>query len=335
VIGEGNQLAHAAALAVAEQPGQAYNPLFLYGPPGVGKSHLLHSIAAYVRAHGGGLTVRCTTADAFTGEFVTALHSGGVDRFKAVYRSADVLLIDDVQFLEAKARTEEEFFHTFNALHTAGAQLVMSSDRLPRDMDALEDRLLERFESGLVADITAPDHDTRVTILRKRAAHEGLDHVTEEALEVIASRVVDNVRALEGALVRVVAFHSLRGDWRPITAELADHVLDRLCLDRGSQRRYTIREIQDRTCEAFGLSVEELVSPSRAARVAWPRQLAMYLARELTNASLPAIGRQFGGRDHATVLHAIRRANERIRADAAIYSVAERLTESLRDDRRG
>jgi chromosomal replication initiator protein len=334
VIGEGNRLAHAAALAVAEQPGQAYNPLFLYGPPGVGKSHLLHSIAAYVRAHGGGLTVRCTTADAFTGEFVGALHSGDVDRFKAIYRSADVLLIDDVQFLEAKARTEEEFFHTFNALHTAGAQLVLSSDRLPRDMAALEERLRERFESGLVADIAAPDHDTRVTILRKRAAHEGLDHVTEEALEAIASRVVDNVRALEGALVRVVAFHSLRGDWEPITAELADHVLDRLCLDRGSQRRHTIREIQDRTCEAFGLTVEELVSPTRTVRVAWPRQLAMYLARELTDASLPAIGRQFGGRDHATVLHAVRRATERIRADAAAYDTAERLTESLRGDRR-
>jgi chromosomal replication initiator protein len=334
VIGEGNRLAHAAALAVAEQPGQAYNPLFLYGPPGVGKSHLLHSIAAYVRAHGDGLSVRCTTADAFTGEFVAALHTGDVERFKAAYRTAAVLLVDDVQFLEAKVRTEEEFFHTFNALHTAGAQLVLSSDRLPRDMAALEERLRERFEAGLVADISAPDRDTRVTILRKRVAHDGLEHVTDEALQTIASRVVDNVRVLEGALVRVVAFHSLRGDWGPITAALADHVLDRLCLDRSSRRRHTIREIQDRTCEAFELSLEELVSPSRAARVAWPRQLAMYLARELTDASLPAIGRHFGGRDHATVLHAVRRASERIQVDASAYGVAERLTESLRADRR-
>ena len=333
VIGEGNRLAHAAALAVAEQPGQAYNPLFLYGPPGVGKTHLLHSIAAYVRAHGGGLAVRCATADAFTGEFVTALHTGDVDRFKAAYRGADLLLIDDVQVLEAKARTEEEFFHTFNALHLAGAQLVLTSDRLPRDMAALEDRLRERFESGLVADITAPDLDTRVTILRKLTAHHGLERVEARALEAIAERVADNVRALEGALVRVVAFHSLRETGGPVTPELAHHVLDRLCMGDAVRCRYTVREVQDRTCEAFGLSLDELVSSSRAARVAWPRQLAMYLARELTDASLPAIGRQFGGRDHATVLYSVRRVGERIRTDAAAFEVTQRLTGTLRGDR--
>nr|MDQ6915692.1 chromosomal replication initiator protein DnaA [Actinomycetota bacterium] len=335
VIGEGNRLAHAAALAAAEQPGQAYNPLFVYGPPGVGKTHLLHAIAAFVRAHGGGLRVRCATADSFTSEFVGALHAGSVDRFKAAYRGVDLLLIDDVQFLEAKARTEEEFFHTFNALHTVGAQLVLTSDRLPRDMAALEDRLRERFESGLVADVTAPDLDTRVTILRKRAQYDGLQGLDTRTLETIADRVADNVRALEGALIRVVAFHSLRGAGRPVTPAVAEHVLDRL-YPRGAERRpSTVREIQERTSEAFGLTVDELTSASRAARVSWPRQLAMYLARELTDASLPAIGRQFGGRDHATVLYAVRRAGKRIASDASAHDAAERLTEALGGDRAG
>jgi chromosomal replication initiator protein len=333
VIGEGNRLAHAAALAVAEQPGQAYNPLFLYGPPGVGKTHLLHSIAHYLRAYANGLSVRCTTADAFTNEFVSALHSGGADRFKATYRGADVLLVDDVQFLEAKARTEEEFFHTFNALHMAGAQLVLTSDRLPRDMAVLEERLRERFESGLVADISAPDLRTRVTILRKRAEHDRLEHVPPATLEVIAARVVDNVRALEGALIRVVAFHSLRGCSGPVAPELATHVLDRLVPARSDRPPRTVREIQERACEVFGLSLEELVSPSRVARVAWPRQLAMFLSRELTDASLPAIGRQFGGRDHATVLYAVRRAGERIASDPVSHDAAQRLTDALGGDR--
>ena len=332
VIGEGNRLAHAAALAVAEQPGQAYNPLFLYGPPGVGKTHLLHSIAAYLRAHGGGLGVRSTTADCFVSDFVTALHTGCVDRFKAAYRGADVLLVDDVQFLEAKARTEEEFFHTFNALHTVGAQLVLTCDRLPRDMAALEDRLRERFEAGLVADISAPDLSTRVTILRKRAQHDGLRGIEPRALEVIAARVADNVRALEGALIRVVAFHSLQGADGPVTPDLAEHVLDRLH-PRPSRRVPTVGEIQEQTCQAFELTVEELVSSSRVARLAWPRQLAMYLARELTDASLPAIGRQFGGRNHATVLYAVRRAGERIAADGAACQAAQHLTEALGGDR--
>ena len=338
VIGEGNRLAHAAALAVAEQPGQAYNPLFLYGPPGVGKTHLLHSIAHYVRDHGGGLTVRYTTIEAFTSAFVSAVRGGDVARFKTVYRDVDVLLIDDIQFLEDKARTEEEFFHTFNALHDTGGQLVLTSDRLPRDMAALEARLRERFESGLVADITAPDIHTRLTILRKRAAHDRLGDIDPRALEVIAERVTDNVRALEGALVRVAAFHSLRHPGEPITPALVAHVLDRLYPETRERRRVSVRDIQGAVAQACGLDLRDLESASRAARVSWPRHLAMYLARELTDATLPAIGRAFGGRDHATVLYAVRRARDRITSDPAAYDLARTLTERLHDpggDRRG
>ncbi|MDX6671798.1 MAG: chromosomal replication initiator protein [Solirubrobacteraceae bacterium] len=331
VIGEGNRLAHAAALAVAEQPGQAYNPLFLYGPPGVGKTHLLHSIAHYVRAHGGGLTVRHTTIEAFTSGFVSALRHGDVARFKHAYRGTDVLLIDDIQFLEDKARTEEEFFHTFNALYDTGGQLVLTSDRLPRDMEALEERLRERFESGLVADIVAPDLHTRLTILRKRASHDRLDDIDPRALEVIAERVTDNVRALEGALVRVAAFHSLRHPGEPITPALVAHVLDRLYPETRSGRRATVRDIQDAVGEACGVALDDLVSPNRAARISWPRQLAMYLAREMTDATLPAIGRAFGGRDHATVLYAVRRARERISTDPTAYDLAQSLTQRLHD----
>jgi chromosomal replication initiator protein len=324
VIGEGNRLAHAAALAVAEVPGHAYNPLFLYGPPGVGKTHLLHSIAHYVTHHGGGLTVRYTTIEAFTNGFVGALQRGSIDAFKAQWRTADVLLIDDVQFLADKARTEEEFFHTFNALYETGSQLVLTSDRLPRDMQALEQRLCERFESGLVTDIASPDFSTRMTILRKRAQHAGMDDIDEASLELIADHVRDNVRALEGALTRVIAYHSLTE--KPITPDLAREVLKRLYPGLPASAPL-VSDIQRATAEAFGLSVEELVSSSRSAAVAWPRQLAMYLARQLTDATLPAIGRQFGGRNHATVLYACKRADERIAADADAHATARQLQE--------
>jgi chromosomal replication initiator protein len=332
VIGDSNRLAHAAALAVAEMPGLAYNPLFICGPPGLGKTHLLHSIANYVTAYGAGATVRYTTAEAFTNHFVGALHGKGVDGFKAAYRGVDVLLVDDVQFLQAKARTEEEFFHTFNALHAAGAQVVLTSDRLPRDLAELELRLRERFEAGLVTDVRAPDPATRLTILRKRVQQDHIGGIDPAALELIADRVSDNVRALEGALVRVVAFGSLTG--RTLTAELAAEVLVGLYPELHKRRSAaTVGEIQQLTADAFGITVDQLVSTSRAGAVAWPRQIAMYLARELTDQTLPAIGRAFGGRNHTTVLHAYKRTAERIAGDSDAFEVVRRLTESLNEPR--
>ena len=326
VIGDSNRLAHAAALSVAELPALAYNPLFICGSPGLGKTHLLHSIANYVRAYGDGMAVRYTTVEAFTNHFLGALHGGDIDSFKDDYRRVDVLLVDDVQFLQSKAKTEEEFFHTFNAVHEAGAQLVLTSDRPPRDLQALEDRLRARFEAGLVTELGAPDRTTRLTILRKRVLQDGLEDVEPAALEAIADRVEESVRALEGALIRVVAFASLTG--RTVSAELATEVLAGLYPDLKPTRR-SVREIQEHTAEAFGVSLQDLRSPSRAAHVAWARQVAMYLARELTDATLPAIGREFD-RNHTTVLHACKRTADRIGSDRQAFEAVQRLTESLR-----
>jgi chromosomal replication initiator protein len=326
VIGDANRLAHAAALAVAEMPGLAYNPLFICGPPGLGKTHLLHSIGNYVSSYGDGLTVRYTTAEAFTDRFVGALHTGAIEAFKAAFRGVDVLLVDDVQFLQSKARTEQEFFHTFNALHGVGAQLVLTSDRLPRDLDALEDRLRERFESGLVTDVRPPDFVTRRTILSKRVQQDGVAGIDAAAIDLIAERVAANVRALEGALIRVVAYGSLTG--RPVTTGLAEEVLAGLYPGAQPKRR-SVEDIQQRTCEAFGVSMDQLLSTSRAAPVTWPRQVAMYLSRELTDQTLPAIGRAFGGRNHTTVMHACRRTAERIATDRDAYDAVRRLTEDL------
>jgi chromosomal replication initiator protein len=330
VIGDSNRFAHAAALAVAELPGQAYNPLFVYGPPGVGKTHLLHSIGNYVLAYGGGLSVRYTTVETFTNQFLQALQRGDMDRFKGRYRHSDVLLIDDVQFLASKAKTEEEFFHTFNALHDMGSQLVLTSDRLPRDLNALEDRLRERFEAGLVTAIAPPDLSTRLTVLRKRAQHDGVELADDGVLPLLADRVPHNVRALEGALIRVVAFASLTG--RPVTTSLAADVVADLypiAAPRPGTAPLTVESIQDLTAEAFGITREELLSQSRAARLAWPRQVAMYLAREHTGETLPAIGERFGGRNHTTVLHAHKRTAHRLATDPEASNIVRRLTERL------
>jgi chromosomal replication initiator protein len=309
IIGDGNRLAHGAALAVAEAPGDAYNPLFLHAPPGLGKTHLLHAIGHYITAFQPGRVVRYTTVEAFTNGFIAALNGKGLERFKHLYREADVLLIDDVQFLASKARTEEEFFHTFNAVYDSGRQLVLTCDRLPRQLVGLEQRLCERFEAGLVAEISSPDRAMRIAILRKRAALDHVNAVADGVLELIADRVSDNIRSLEGALIRIVALHSLTG--RAIDLTLAREVLDQIHPAPGQDAGVTIERIQTTVASHFGIGLDALVSASRAARIAWPRQLAIELSRELTGESLQSVGRAFGGRNHATVLHACRRVRER------------------------
>jgi chromosomal replication initiator protein len=329
IIGDGNRLAHAAALAVAELPGQAYNPLFLHAPPGLGKTHLLHAIGNYVRAFGGGAHVRYTTVEAFTNQFIHALGSRSLDRFKHAYRDADVLLIDDVQFLASKAKTEEEFFHTFNAVYETGRQLVLTCDRLPRQLVAVEERLRERFESGLVAVIRSPDFATRVAILRKRAALDRINIDDETVLELVADRVSDNVRALEGALIRIVAYHSLTQ--LPIDVQLAEAVLDELHPRQGPgwAGSTSIDAIQHAVADYYDLTPAQLKSASRAARISWPRQLAIHLCRELTGRSLNEIGQAFGGRNHATVLHACKRVEERVSKDQQAVQDLDELRELI------
>jgi chromosomal replication initiator protein len=333
VIGDGNRLAHAAALAVSELPGQAYNPLFLYAPPGLGKTHLVHAIGNYVFAFGGSTKVRYATIESFTNEFVSALGSRSLERFKRAYRDVDVLLIDDVQFLASKARTEEEFFHTFNALYETGRQLVLTCDRLPSALVSIEQRLRERFEAGLVADIRPPDFHTRVTILRKRAHLDQVPLADDTVIEAIAERVTDNVRSLEGALIRVVAYHSLTG--RRIDLELTATVLDAMYPRRG-RRPLSIGQIQAAVASHYNLAVSDLVSTSRMARIAWPRQVAIYLSRELTTTPLQSIGEAFGGRNHATVLHACRRVSDRLVGDDGTGTEVDDLKRALvqtQDDR--
>jgi chromosomal replication initiator protein len=327
IIGDGNRLAHAAALAVAELPGQAYNPLFLHARPGLGKTHLLHAIGNYIQAFGGGARVRYTTVETFTNQFLGALQQrSALDRFKRLYRDADVLLIDDVQFLASKARTEEEFFHTFNSLYENGRQLVLTCDRLPRQLVSIEQRLRERFESGLVADIQPPDLATRLAILRKRAALDQVPLADDSVLELIARRVIDNVRSLEGALIRIVAYHSLTR--HAIDIRLAAEVLDTMYPARQSDET-AITDIQAAVCGFYELSIDELRSAERTARIVWPRQVAIYLARERTSASLPTIGSAFGGRRHSAVLHACKRVSARLAADPQATHELEMLSSIL------
>jgi chromosomal replication initiator protein len=326
VIGPSNQLAHAAALAVAEMPSQAYNPLFIYGPPGLGKTHLLHSVGNYVAAFGGGLSVRYATAEEFTNAFLMALRARDIGEFKARFRDVDVLLLDDVQFLERKTRSEEELFHTFNALYDSGSQLVITCDRLPSHLGDLEERLRERFSAGLVTDIEHPDYATRLAILRKRAAHDEVP-ATADALELLAAHLTGSVRSLEGALIRLVALASLTR--RTLDGDLAREVVSRLGLARDRDRLLSVTDVQAAACAHFGLTHEELLSRSRAERVLWPRQAAMYLSKELTDRSLPSIARDFDGRDHTTVLHACRRVAAQMAASPQAYADIEALTATL------
>lgn len=330
VIGGGNRFAHGAALAVAENPGTAYNPLFICGPPGVGKTHLLHSIADYVTRHGNGLRIHLTGAESFANEFIGALRGGDINAFKTRHREADFVLVDDVQFLMAKAKTEEEFFHTFNALREGGAQIVLTCDRPPRDLDKLEERLRDRFDSGLVADISAPDLATRVAVLRARATLDQLAIGDYSVLELIATRVEHNLRALEGALIRVVAFASLSG--KAITESLAEEVLDGLFPKKLTNPRpvkLTVEAIRDEVAAYYEISVADLCSASRSASILWPRQVAMYVARENSGSSLATIAGAFGGRNHTTALNACKKVEKRITTDTEAASELSALADYL------
>jgi chromosomal replication initiator protein len=316
VIGDGNRLAHGAALAVAETPSEAYNPLFLHGPPGLGKTHLLAAIANYLQANAPALSVRYTTAESFTNEFVGALKSAGAEAFKSRYRDIDVLLIDDVQFLEGKPATEEEFFHTFNALYESGSQLVLSADRIPSELETLASRLRDRFEWGLTVPVEPPNLATRLTVLRRLVQESGVEIADDEALGELANRIDANVRQLHGGLTRVLAHASLMA--RPLSTELIAEVIPR----GRSAQAISVEEIQQRVAEAFGISRAELVGSSRAATPLRARQIAIFLTRESTDLSLPQIGRLYGGRDHSTVLNSLRRVEAGLAADAAL---AERV----------
>ena len=333
VICDGNRLGHAAALAVAEMPAQAYNPLFIHGKPGMGKTHLLHAIGNYILAYGDSLAVRYATVEEFTAAFVSAMRDKDNRAFRERFRGADVLLIDDIQFLAAKMKTEEEFFHTFNALYEAGAQLVIASDRKPRDLSVFEARLLERFEHGLVAELEPPDFDARMAILRKRTRVDSLAEVHDETLAEVARYVNASVRSLEGALIRVVAYASLRGE--PPTPSLARQVLERLYPHGDDERPCTLEQIQEAAADVFGLNRTQLLARDRTPRVSFARQVAMYVARELTDETLPAIGRSFGGRNHTTVLHAHRRIAADLGSDQhtadAVDALRTRLDERSAD----
>jgi chromosomal replication initiator protein len=333
VIGSSNRFAHAAALAVAEAPAQAYNPLFIYGGTGLGKTHLLQAIGHYVRQHSRRLTTRYVTSETFMNEFIDAVRDRGarIEGFKRRYRNYDVLLVDDIQFIEGKERIQEEFFHTFNSLYEGGAQIVISSDRPPREIATLEERLRSRFEWGLLTDIQAPDLETRIAILRKRVETEGIRITNPDVLTFIAGRVSANIRELEGALTRVVAFSSLTD--RPLTVELAEDVLKDVYPQGDAAPEVTIARIQETVSHRFGVTLDELVSPRRSQAVAYPRQVAMYLSRELTDASLPKIGREFGGRDHTTVIHAKDKITKLIREDRSVYNLVQELTARIKQAR--
>jgi chromosomal replication initiator protein len=324
VIGEGNRLAHAAALAVAETPSEAYNPLFLHGPPGLGKTHLLGAIANYLRANAPGLSVRYTTAEGFTNEFVGALRSSGAEKFKNRYRDLDVLLVDDVQFLQGKQHTEEEFFHTFNALYEGGSQLILSADRLPSELSTLEARLRDRFEWGLTIPVEPPDLATRVTVLRHLAREAGLGADDSDALSELARRIDANIRRLHGGLTKVIAHASLTA--KPLSPELiAELIPSRAPVSKPS----TVEEIQQQVAAAFGISRAELVGSGRAATPLRARQIAILLTREATDLSLPQIGRLYGGRDHSTVLNSLRRAEASLSDDAELARRVGELRSSI------
>ena len=330
VIGSSNRFAHAAAVAVAEAPAKAYNPLFVYGDSGLGKTHLLHAIGHYAQSLYQGVKVRYVSSEEFTNDFINMIRDGKQDGFRRRYRDVDVLLVDDIQFLENKEGTQEEFFHTFNTLHNASKQIVISSDRAPKRLVTLEDRLRSRFEWGLITDVQPPELETRIAILRKKAVQEGLN-APPEALEYIASRISTNIRELEGALIRVTAFASLNR--QSVDLQLAEIVLKDL-IPEAQGPEITAATIMGQTASYFGLSIDDLCGTSRSRVLVTARQIAMYLCRELTDLSLPKIGQQFGGRDHTTVMHADRKIRNLMAERRSIYNQVTELTNRIKQQAR-
>ncbi|MEV5412108.1 chromosomal replication initiator protein DnaA [Thermopolyspora sp. NPDC052614] len=330
VIGSSNRFAHAAAVAVAEAPAKAYNPLFIYGDSGLGKTHLLHAIGHYAQSLYDGARVRYVSSEEFTNDFINSIRDHKADGFRARYRAVDILLVDDIQFLEGKEQTQEEFFHTFNTLHNANKQIVISSDRAPKQLVTLEDRLRNRFEWGLITDVQPPELETRIAILRKKARQEGLA-APDEVLEYIASRISTNIRELEGALIRVTAFASLNR--QSVDLQLAEIVLKDLITD-DSGPEITIATIMAQTADYFGLSIDDLCGGSRSRVLVIARQIAMYLCRELTDLSLPKIGQQFGGRDHTTVMHADRKIRSLMAERLSVYNQVTELTNRIKQQSR-
>ncbi|MFI6419303.1 chromosomal replication initiator protein DnaA [Streptomyces sp. NPDC050842] len=329
VIGSSNRFAHAAAVAVAEAPAKAYNPLFIYGESGLGKTHLLHAIGHYARSLYPGTRVRYVSSEEFTNEFINSIRDGKGDAFRKRYRDVDILLVDDIQFLASKESTQEEFFHTFNTLHNANKQIVLSSDRPPKQLVTLEDRLRNRFEWGLTTDVQPPELETRIAILRKKAVQEQLN-APPEVLEFIASRISRNIRELEGALIRVTAFASLNR--QPVDLGLTEIVLkDLIPGGEDSSPEITAPAIMAATADYFGLTVEDLCGSSRSRVLVTARQIAMYLCRELTDLSLPKIGAQFGGRDHTTVMHADRKIRALMAERRSIYNQVTELTNRIKN----
>lgn len=326
VIGSGNRFAHAASLAVAEAPAKAYNPLFIYGGVGLGKTHLMHAIGHYVRDHNPNANVVYLTSEKFTNEFINAIMDNKTINFRNKYRNVDVLLIDDIQFIAGKESTQEEFFHTFNTLHEENKQIIISSDRPPKEIPTLEDRLRSRFEWGLITDITPPDLETRSAILSKKAKADGLD-IPNEVMLYIANQIDTNVRELEGALIRVVAYSSLVN--KDIDASLAADALKDIIPSK-KPKVITIQKIQQVIGEKYNIRQEDFIAKKRTKSIAFPRQIAMYLSREMTDLSLPKIGEEFGGRDHTTVIHAHEKIARMLENDQGLNQDIEEVKEQLK-----
>jgi chromosomal replication initiator protein len=331
VIGSSNRFAHAAAVAVAEAPAKAYNPLFVYGESGLGKTHLLHAIGHYARNLYSGSRVRYVSSEEFTNEFINSIRDDKAATFQRRYREVDILLVDDIQFLQGKVQTQEEFFHTFNTLHNANKQIVITSDKPPKLLAEFEERMRSRFEWGLITDVQPPDLETRIAILRKKAAQERLS-APPEVLEYIGSKISTNIRELEGALIRVTAFASLNR--QPVDLALAEVVLKDLITDSAGPE-ITSATIMAQTAAYFGLSMEDLCGASRSRVLVTARQIAMYLCRELTDLSLPKIGQQFGGRDHTTVMHADRKIRQLMAERRSVYNQVTELTNRIKSQTRG